>query len=206
MPRAGVAWDPTGTRTWAVRGSYGLFYDQFQNGSGTASQIAISATPAAQFVQFSGAGLNFQNPFLGLPYPQSDSFVRLSTQFVMDTEMKPPAVQNCNSGCAAIALQEYPRRGPLRGCFGQAPASQRRVNPGGVRAGAPDRTPTVGASTRTVRPDGGACDYSTIAMLTSIAEIAISRGTVQPVTTLRRCRRDSTSWTGFRRPWTHCPR
>ena len=29
---------------WSVRSSYGLFYDQFQNGSGTASQVAISST------------------------------------------------------------------------------------------------------------------------------------------------------------------
>src|SRR5690606_6425095 len=61
MPRVGIAWDPGGTGVWSIRSSYGVFYDQFQNGAGTASQVAISAIPWAQFVQFSGAGLNFQN-------------------------------------------------------------------------------------------------------------------------------------------------
>ena len=65
MPRVGVAWDPTGDGLWSVRASYGLFYDQFQNGAGTASQVPISAMPWAQFNQFSGAGLNFQNPYAG---------------------------------------------------------------------------------------------------------------------------------------------
>ena len=43
----------TGDGIWSVRASYGLFYDQFQNGAGTASQVAISATPvgAVQPVQ-----------------------------------------------------------------------------------------------------------------------------------------------------------
>ena len=67
MPRVGFAWDPTGSGTWSVRSSYGIYYDQFQNGSGTASQVGISAIPWAQFNQFSGAGLNFQNPYQGRP-------------------------------------------------------------------------------------------------------------------------------------------
>ncbi len=75
MPRGGFAWDPTGSGVWSVRGAYGLFYDQFQNGAGTSSQVAISATPWAQFVQFSGAGLNFQNPYLGRP-PARGGYVR----------------------------------------------------------------------------------------------------------------------------------
>ena len=58
------------TGVWSVRASYGLFYDQFQNGAGTASQVAISATPWAQFNQFSGAGLNFQNPYQGRAIPR----------------------------------------------------------------------------------------------------------------------------------------
>ena len=107
MPRIGVAWDPTGTGTWAVRASYGLFYDQFQNGAGTASQVAISAIPAAQFVQFSGAGLNFQNPYGGRRYPAPETFVRPSTVFALDLDAKPPQVQNWNVGVQRSLFDRY---------------------------------------------------------------------------------------------------
>src|SRR4029453_17193870 len=90
MPRAGVAWDPTGDGVWSVRASYGLFYEQFQNGSGTASQVAISATPFAQFNQFSGAGLNFQNPYGGAPLPAADTLVRPPPVFALASWGTPP--------------------------------------------------------------------------------------------------------------------
>src|SRR4029453_4846351 len=98
MPRVGFAWDPTGRSLWSVRASYGLFYDQFQNGSGTASQVAISAIPAAQFVQYTGAGLNFQNPSAGRVYSSANTFVPPSTLFALDVDAKPPQVQNWNVG------------------------------------------------------------------------------------------------------------
>ncbi|MGH9624388.1 MAG: TonB-dependent receptor domain-containing protein, partial [Bryobacteraceae bacterium] len=81
MPRIGFAWDPTGRGEWAVRAGYGIFYDQFQNGAGTASQVPISALPFAQFVQFGGVNLNFANPYVGHGYPAPDSFVPPSTVF-----------------------------------------------------------------------------------------------------------------------------
>ena len=59
MPRVGLAWDPTGSGNWSVRSSYGIFFDQFMNGSNGASQVPISSLPAAQFNQFSGQGFNF---------------------------------------------------------------------------------------------------------------------------------------------------
>ena len=96
MPRVGFAFDPTGDGRWSVRASYGVYFDQFQNGSGTASQVAISALPQAQFVQFSGAGLNFQNPYLGRPPVLPDTFVRPSTVFAMDVNAKPPYAQHWN--------------------------------------------------------------------------------------------------------------
>ena len=101
MPRVGAAWDPTGGGLWSVRASYGLFYDQFQNGAGTASQVAISATPFAQFNQFSGAGLNFQNPYAGQSRPAPNTFVRPATVFALDAAATPPRVQNWNVGSRA---------------------------------------------------------------------------------------------------------
>jgi hypothetical protein len=107
MPRAGIAWDPDGTGTWSVRASYGLFYEPFQNGAGTASQVAISATPAAQFNQYSGAGLNFQNPYQGRVIPAPGTFVRPSTVFALDVDAKPPQVQNWNIGVQRALFDRY---------------------------------------------------------------------------------------------------
>ncbi len=169
MPRVGVAWDPTGTGTWSVRASYGLFYDQFQNGSGTASQVAISATPAAQFVQFSGAGLNFQNPFLGRPYPEPDSFVRPSTQFVMDTEMKPPSVQNWNLGVQRSLFDTYLVEVRYVGASATHLPRNVEANPAVYGPAATAQNADRRRIYANCPPDGSACDYSTIAMLTSVA-------------------------------------
>jgi hypothetical protein len=68
MPRVGFAWDPLGDSRWAIRGGYGVFFDQFQNGPGTASQVPISALPAAQFVEF----LTWAKPWISKsPNPSS---------------------------------------------------------------------------------------------------------------------------------------
>jgi hypothetical protein len=169
MPRVGAAWDPTGTGTWALRASYGRFYDQFQNGSGTASQVAISATPAAQFVQLSGAGLNFQNPFLGRPYPQPDSFVRPSTQFVMDTDMKPPSVQNWNLSVQRSLFEKYLVEVRYVGASATHLPRNVEANPAVYGPGATAQNADRRRIYANCPPDGSACDYSTIAMLTSVA-------------------------------------
>jgi hypothetical protein len=152
-----------------LRASYGRFYDQFQNGSGTASQVAISATPAAQFVQFSGAGLNFQNPFLGRPYPQPDSFVLPSTQFVMDTEMKPPSVQNWNLSVQRSLFEKYLVEVRYVGASATHLPRNVEANPAVYGPGATAQNADRRRIYANCPPDGSACDYSTIAMLTSVA-------------------------------------
>jgi carboxypeptidase family protein/TonB-dependent receptor-like protein len=169
MPRAGVAWDPTGMGTWAVQASYGLFYDQFQNGAGTASQVAISATPAAQFVQFSGAGLNFQNPFLGRPYPQPDSFARPSTQFVMDVAAKPPSVQNWNLGVQRSLFDKYLVEVRYVGAAATNLPRNVEANPAVYVPGATAQNADRRRIYANCPADGSACDFSTIAMLSSVA-------------------------------------
>jgi hypothetical protein len=176
MPRVGMAWDPTGTGTWAVRGSYGLFYDQFQNGAGTASQVAISATPAAQFVQFSGPGLNFQNPFLGRPYPSPDSFVRPSTQFVMDVDAEPPSVHNWNVGVQRSLFDKYVVEARYVGAAAYHLPRNVEANPAIYGPGATAQNADRRRIYANCPPDGSACDFSTIAMLTSVARSRYDAG------------------------------
>ena len=169
MPRVGAAWDPTGTGTWAVRGSYGLFYDQFQNGSGTASQVAISAIPAAQFVQFSGAGLNFQNPYLGRPPVSADTFVRPSTVFALDVDATPPQVQNWNVGVQRSLLDTYLVEVRYVGASATNLPRNVEANPAVYGPGATAQNADRRRIYANCPADGSACDFSTIAMLRSVA-------------------------------------
>ncbi len=177
MPRVGVAWDPTGAGVWSVRASYGLFYDQFQNGAGTSSQVAISATPWAQFDQFSGAGLNFQNPYQGRPSPGPETFVRPSTVFALDPEAKPPVAQNWNLSVQRSLFDQLPRRSSATsarpGGISRATSRPTRPSSGPARR---RRTPTAGASTPTARPTAAACDLSTVAMLRSVTRSSYHAG------------------------------
>jgi hypothetical protein len=167
MPRVGFAWDPTGRSLWSVRASYGLFFDQFQNGSGTASQVGISAIPAAQFVQFSGAGLNFQNPFFGRPYPAPNTFVRPSTVFAMDVGAKPPYAQNWNLSVQRALADRYVVEVRYVGAAGTHLPRNVEANPAVFGAGATAQNADRRRLYANCPADGSACDFSTIAMLTN---------------------------------------
>jgi hypothetical protein len=178
MPRTGVAWDPTGEGVWSVRASYGLFYDQFQNGAGTSSQIAISALPAAQFVQFSGAGLNFQNPFLGRTPPAPETFVRPSTVFALDPEARPPSVQNWNVSAQRSLFDTYLIEVRYVGAKGTHLPRNVEANPAvygpGATAQNADRRRIYGGCPA----DGGPCALSTVAMLRSVARSSYQAGQI----------------------------
>ncbi len=178
MPRLGFAWDPTGGGVWSVRASYGLFYDQFENGAGTASQVPVSSIPWAQFNQFSGAGLNFQNPYAGHAYPAPNSFVRPSTVFTIDTAAKPPYTQDWNVGVQRSLLDRY----MLEVRFVSARGSRIPRNiednpavygPGGTAQNADRRRVYANCPA-----DGGTCDFSTIAMLSYITHSNYEAGQI----------------------------
>jgi len=169
MPRLGVAWDPTGDGTWAIRSSFGVFYDQFQNGAGTASQVAISAIPVAQFVQFSGAGLNFQNPYAGRPPIQPDSFVRPSTVFAMDVKAKPPYFHHWNGGVQRALFDRYVAEVRYVGAAGRRLPRNVEANPAVFGPGATAQNADRRRLYANCPADGGACDFSTIAMITNVA-------------------------------------
>jgi outer membrane receptor protein involved in Fe transport len=168
MPRAGLVWDPTGQGRWSLRASYGLFYDQFQNGAGTASQVAISATPWAQFNQFSGAGLNFQNPYGGAPLPAANTFVRPSTVFALDAAAKPPRVQNWNAGVQRSLFERYLAEVRYVGANGKNLPRNVEANPAVYGSGATAQNADRRRIYANCPADGGTCDFSTVAMLRNI--------------------------------------
>ncbi len=176
MPRVGIAWDPTGRGLWSVRASYGLFYDQFQNGSGTSSQVAISATPWAQFNQFSGAGLNFQNPYLGRPLPAPNTFVRPSTVFALDPEARPPSVQNWNVGVQRSLFEKYLVEVRYVGAAGRDLPRNVEANPAVYGPGATAQNADRRRLYANCPADGGTCDFSTIAMLRNITKSSYHAG------------------------------
>ena len=169
MPRIGIAWDPAGDGTWAVRSSYGVFYDQFQNGAGTASQVAISAIPWAQFVQYSGAGLNFQNPHLGRTMPTEDTFVRPATVFAMDVDAKPPYMQHWNAGVQRALFGSYLAEIRYVGAAGHRLPRNVEANPAVFGPGATAQNADRRRIYANCPADGSACDFSTVAMVRNIA-------------------------------------
>lgn len=176
MPRVGVAWDPTGSGVWSLRGAYGVFYDQFQNGAGTTSQIAISATPWAQFVQFSGAGLNFQNPFLGRSALAPETFVRPSTVFALDPEAKPPVVQNWNVSVQRSFRDRYVIELRYVGAKGRYLPRNVEANPAVFGPGSTAQNADRRRIHANCTADGGPCALSTVAMLTSVARSSYHAG------------------------------
>jgi hypothetical protein len=177
MPRLGVAWDPTGDGVWSLRASYGLFYEQFQNGSGTASQVAISATPWAQFNQYSGAGLNFQNPYLGRTIPAANTFVRPSTVFALDVDAKPPSVQNWNVAVQRSLVGKYVVEARYVGAAGRdlprnVEANPAVYGPGATAQNADRRRLYANCPADPALP----CDFSTIAMLRNITTSSYHAG------------------------------
>ena len=178
MPRAGVVWDPTGSGTWVVRASYGLFYDQFQNGAGTGASVPISSVPWAQFNQFSGAGLNFQDPYLNRQYPEPNTFIRPNTLFVFDHEAEPPYSQTWNVGVQRSLLGAYLLEVRYVGASaGRLPrnveANPAVFGPGATPQNADQRRLYAGCP-----PQGGPCTFSTIAMLRNITGASYNAGQV----------------------------
>lgn len=167
MPRIGFAWDPTGRGQWSVRSSYGIYFDQFSNGTTTASQVAVSAAPWAQFVQFSGAGLNFQNPYLGRTRPTPDTFVPPSTLFVMDPAATPPYTQHWNLGIQRSLWSNYLVEVRYVGAKGTHLPRNVEANPAVYGPGATAQNADRRRIYAGCPDDGGPCIYSTIAKLTN---------------------------------------
>jgi hypothetical protein len=176
MPRAGFAWDPAGRGLWSVRASYGVFYDQFQNGAGTASQAPVSSTPWAQFNQYSGAGINFANPYVGHTYPEANTFVRPSTIFGLDPAARPPYAQNWNFGIQRSLYGHYLIEVRYVGTKGTHLPRNVEANPAvygpGATAGNADRRRIYA----NCPSNDGTCDFSTVGLLAYITNSTYHAG------------------------------
>lgn len=168
MPRIGFAWDPKGNGRWAIRSSYGVFYDQFQSGPGVASQVPISSLPWAQFNQYGGPGLNFTNPYLGHAYPAPDTFVRPSTVFALDPTARAPYVQNWNFGIQHSLFDHYLIEVRYVGSKGTHLPRNIEANPAVYGPGASAQNADRRRIYAGCPANGGPCTYSTIAELANI--------------------------------------
>jgi len=177
MPRAGFAWDPKGDGKWAIRSSYGIFYDQFQNGTGAASQVPISSLPAAQFNQYSGAALtNFTNPYQGHTFPAPNTFVSPSTVFGIDPTARAPYVQSWNFGIQRSLLDRYLLEVRYVGSKGthlprNVDANPAPYGPGATSQNADQRRIFAGCPT-----GGGTCALSTVGQLSDITNSTCEAG------------------------------
>jgi len=176
MPRVGFAWDPTGQGKWSIRSSYGIFYDQFQNGAGTASQVPISSIPWAQFNQYSGAGLNFADPYRGRVYPGPNTFVRPSTVFGIDPTARPPYAQNWNFGVQRSLFSRYVMEVRYVGAKGTHLPRNIEANPAVYGPGANAQNADRRRLYANCPAAGGTCDFSTIAMLADITNSTYHAG------------------------------
>ncbi len=183
MPRIGFAWDAAGDSKWAIRASYGVFYDQFQNGPGTASQGPISAVPWAQFNQYSGSVLrSFANPYAGHSYPAPRTFVSPSTIFGLDPSARAPYSQNWAFVVQHSLLQRYLLELRYVGSKGthlprNIEANPAVYGPGATSGNADQRRIYAGCP-----PGGLPCQLSTVGLLSNItnstyqsAQITLSR-------------------------------
>ncbi len=176
MPRVGFAWDPRGNGKWAVRGAYGVFYDQFQNGPGVASQVPISSLPWAQFNQYSGSGLNLVNPYEGHTYPAPNTFVAPSTVFGIDPTARAPYVQDWNFGIQRSLSDRYLVEVRYVGSKGTHLPRNIEANPAVYRPGATSQNADQRRVYAGCPAAGGPCTFSTIAMLANITNSTYEAG------------------------------
>jgi len=89
-PRAGMAWDPTGSGKWVVTSAYGIFYEPYYTGQGGPLQTPISAPPYLQTAQINFA--NFADPFNGNP-PPPGTFATPLTNLTLSPNLRLPYSQ-----------------------------------------------------------------------------------------------------------------
>ncbi|MBC8164972.1 MAG: TonB-dependent receptor [Bryobacteraceae bacterium] len=176
MPRVGFVWDPFGRGALVLRASYGVFFDGFQNGAGTASQGPVSSLPWTQFNQYSGAGLNFADPYRGQIYPAPGTFARPSTVFALNPSSRPPYAQNWNFGIQRSLWKQHLLEVRYVGTKGTRLPRNVEANPAVFGPGATAQNADRRRIYANCPPTGATCDFSTIAVLSNITNSTYHAG------------------------------
>jgi Carboxypeptidase regulatory-like domain/TonB dependent receptor len=166
QPRVGFAWMPYSSGRTVLRGAYGIFYDPFSNGMNVTAQGPISSLPFAQFVQISGAGLVFQAPYTGRTPPAPNTFVKPSTVFGMDNKARPPNAQDWNLNVQQQLPSKYVFEVRYVGTKGTHLPRNIEANPALYGPGATAQNADRRRIYANCAPNGGPCDFTTIAELT----------------------------------------
>jgi Carboxypeptidase regulatory-like domain/TonB dependent receptor len=182
MPRIGFAWNPDGRGAFAIRSSYGIFFDTMSNGLGTALQAPVSSLPWTQQVQFSGPGTSFENPYGNQPRPQPNTFWRPATVVGMSKDARPPYAQNWNLSLQRALGKNYVIEGRYVGTKGTRLPRNIEANPAVWGPGATAQNAERRRIYANCPPEGSACQLVHVALLSNItnstyhgAQVSLSR-------------------------------
>lgn len=175
MPRVGMAWNPDGRGITSIRASYGIFFDTFANGSGTASQTPVSALPWTQLIQVSGPGVNFQDPYGAAGRPAPLTFPKPLTLVVPDHNARPPYAQNWNLSIQRRVFADFVGEMRYVGSKGTHLPRNIEANPAVFGPGATGSN----ADRRRIHsncPAVGLCDFTHVAMLSYVTNSTYHAG------------------------------
>lgn len=167
MPRLGLAWDLTGTGKTTFRTSYGIYFDQFANGTGQPMQAAISALPYTQARQISGPAFSFQNPFGSEADPFAPGkFPAPATVLTIDHNSRPPYVQQWNASLEHQLPGEWTVEARYIGTKGTRLPRYREANPAIFGPGATAQNADARRLHANCPPAGGPCQVAHAGLLT----------------------------------------